>query len=68
MENGTVLTDSVDSRQYIKRLNQRDPELDSYWGTNCTPVVLLAPDGKRRKGLPYHPRRNNEKTVLYMGW
>jgi len=44
-----TLTDSVDTRQYIKRMRQRDPELDSYWGTICTPLELLAPDGKRRK-------------------
>ena len=44
-----VLTDSVDTRQYIKRIRQRDHELDSYWGTICTPLELLAPDGKRRK-------------------
>jgi DNA-damage-inducible protein D len=44
-----VLTDSVDSRQYIKRMRQRDPELDSYWGTICTPLEMVAPDGKRRK-------------------
>ena len=44
-----TLTDSVDTRQYIKRMRQRDPELDSYWGTICTPLELLAPDGKKRK-------------------
>jgi hypothetical protein len=44
-----VLTDSVDSRQYIKRMRQRDLELDSYWGTICTPLEMVAPDGKRRK-------------------
>ena len=44
-----VLTGSVDTRQYIKRMRQREPELDSYWGTICTPLELLAPDGKRRK-------------------
>lgn len=44
-----VLTDSVDARQYIKRMRQRDNELDSYWGTICTPLALLAPDGKKRK-------------------
>jgi hypothetical protein len=36
-----VLTDSVDTRQYIKRMRQRDPELDSYWGTICTPLLEL---------------------------
>lgn len=44
-----VVTESVDSRQYIKRMRQRDSELDSYWGTICTPLELLATDGKRRK-------------------
>lgn len=44
-----ALTDSVDTRQYIKRMRQREPQLDSYWGTICTPLELLAPDGKRRK-------------------
>ncbi len=44
-----ALTDSIDVRQYIKRMRRRDPELDSYWGTICTPLELLAPDGKRRK-------------------
>lgn len=43
-----VLTDSSDPRQYIKKMRQRDPELDSYWGTICTPVELVAPDGKKR--------------------
>jgi len=43
------LTDSADARQYIKKMCQRDPELDSNWGTICTPVQLGAPDGKKRK-------------------
>ena len=32
-----VLTDSVDVKQYIKRMRTRDLELNSKWGT-CTPV------------------------------
>lgn len=44
-----VLTDSVDVKQYIKRMRTRDLELNSKWGTICTPVVMLALDGKRRK-------------------
>ena len=44
-----ALTDSVDIRQYIKKIRRRDTELDSYWGTICTPLELIAPDGKRRK-------------------
>ena len=30
-----ALTDSRDSRQYIKRMRSRDPELNSYWGAIC---------------------------------
>jgi len=44
-----VLTESADVRQYIKKMRQRDPQLDSYWGTICTPLELLAPDGKKRE-------------------
>jgi hypothetical protein len=44
-----ALTDSSDPKQYIKKIKQRDPELNSYWGTICTSLELIAPDGKRRK-------------------
>ena len=44
-----VLTDSADVKQYIKRMRARDAELNSKWGTICTPVEMLAPDGKKRK-------------------
>ena len=44
-----VLTDSTDAKQYIKKMRARDPELDSKWGTICTPVEMRAVDGKRRK-------------------
>lgn len=44
-----VLTDSADPKQYIKKMRSRDPELGSKWGTICTPVVMAAADGKRRK-------------------
>ena len=44
-----VLTDSVNPRDYIKKMLRRDPELKSTWGTICPPVEMLAPDGKRRK-------------------
>ncbi len=44
-----ALTDSTDTKQYIKKMRQRDPELSSYWGTICTPLELTAPDGKIRK-------------------
>ena len=41
-----VLTDSVDIKQYIKRLRARDPELNVRWGTICTPTRMKAADGK----------------------
>lgn len=41
-----VLTDSADVKQYIKRLRSRDPELDSVWGTICTPHQFVSTDGK----------------------
>ena len=42
-------TDSKDPKQYIKKMRQRDKELSSKWGTICTPLQMLAPDGKMRK-------------------
>jgi len=44
-----VLTDSADTKQYIKKMRARDKELNSKWGTICTPVEMRAFDGKRRK-------------------
>ena len=44
-----ALTDSVDTKQYIKKMRNRDPELDSKWGTICTPVAMVASDGKNRQ-------------------
>jgi hypothetical protein len=44
-----VLTDSADPKQYIKKMRTRDPELSRKWGTICTPVEMIAADGKKRK-------------------
>ena len=44
-----VLTDSNDVKQYIKRMRSRDAELDSRWGTICTPTRMKAADGKYYK-------------------
>ena len=44
-----ALTDSLDAKQYIKKMRTRDQELNSKWGTICTPVKMQAPDGKMRK-------------------
>lgn len=45
----SALTDSRDPKQYIKKMRQRDPELNAKWGTICTPVVMPAADGKMRR-------------------
>lgn len=44
-----ALTDSSDPKQYIKRMRYRDHELHTNWGTICTPVEMVANDGKHRK-------------------
>ena len=44
-----VLAESSDPKQYIKKMRARDPELSANWGTICTPVQMLAADGKQRK-------------------
>ena len=41
-----VLTDTVDPRDYIKKMLRRDPELKSRWGTICPPTRMRAADGK----------------------
>ena len=46
-----VLSESTDPKQYIKKMRARDPQLSANWGTICTPVQMLAADGKQRKVL-----------------
>ena len=44
-----VLTDSRDPKQYLKKMRSRDPILNANWGTICTPLEIIAPDGKKRE-------------------
>lgn len=44
-----VLSESTDPKQYIKKMRARDSQLSANWGTICTPVQMLAADGKQRK-------------------
>ena len=46
-----ILTDSVDPKQYIKRMKSRDDALKSNWGTICTLVPLISADGKRHQEM-----------------
>ena len=44
-----ALTDSADPKQYLKKMKARDMELQNNWGTICTPLEMIALDGKKRK-------------------
>lgn len=44
-----ALTDSEDPKQYIKKMRSRDEVLNLNWGTICTPLEMIALDGKHRK-------------------
>lgn len=44
-----ALTDTVNIRDYIKKMRKRDRDLDTYWGTNCPPLEMIAKDGKKRE-------------------
>lgn len=44
-----ALSESRDVKQYIKKMRSRDPELNAKWGTICTPVPMIAADGKTRR-------------------
>lgn len=44
-----ALTDSKDPKQYIKKMKSRDEALKLIWGTICTPLRMIALDGKPRK-------------------
>ena len=41
-----VLTGSINPTDYLKKMRARDKELNSKWGTICTPVEMRAFDGK----------------------
>lgn len=45
----SILTDTVDAKDYIKKMKKRDSELNSNWGTICPLVEMEASDGKKRK-------------------
>ena len=44
-----VLTDTVDVKDYIKKMKKRDAQLNTNWGTICPLVEMEAADGKMRK-------------------
>ncbi|MCK5466761.1 Bro-N domain-containing protein [Candidatus Parcubacteria bacterium] len=44
-----VLAESMNPKQYLKKLRSRDEELNLKWGTICTPVEMFGKDNKKRK-------------------
>ena len=44
-----ILSESSDVKQYLKKMRSRDAELNSNWGTICTPLPMMAADGRIRK-------------------
>lgn len=44
-----VLTDTVNVKDYIKKMKKRDEQLNFNWGTICPPVEMIAADGRKRK-------------------
>lgn len=44
-----ALTDSVNVKEYIKKMRTRDAELSVNWGTLCTLLDVTSRDGKKRQ-------------------
>ena len=47
----SVLTDSANPTDYLKKVRKRDSELGLFMGTNCPQVMMMTETGKRRKTL-----------------
>jgi len=60
-----ILTDSIDVKQYIKKLKSRDEELNNNWGTICTLVEMRAKDGKKRRIRTANTKRNIKNHTIY---
>ncbi|MCF6214005.1 MAG: hypothetical protein L3J45_08275 [Flavobacteriaceae bacterium] len=44
-----ILSESKDVKQYIKKMRRRNSELNTNWGTICTPIKMATIDDKIRK-------------------
>ncbi len=51
----SVLTESANPTDYLKKLRKRDSELGNYIGTNCPQVEMASETGKNRKVLAGNP-------------
>ena len=52
----SVLTESTNPTDYLKKLRKRDSELGHYIGTNCPQVEMVSETGKNRKVLAGNPK------------
>ncbi len=59
----SVLTDSANPTDYLKKLRKRDAELGFYIGTNCPQVEMETFTGKKRKNLPEMPGKKQKKNL-----
>ena len=41
----SILTETVDAKDYIKKIKKRDLQLNNNWGTICPLVEMMAGDG-----------------------
>lgn len=53
----SILTDSINPTDYLKKLRKRDSELGTYIGTNCPQVLMSTESGRRRKTLAATPEQ-----------
>jgi len=53
----SILTESTNSTDYLKKLRKRDIELAKYIGTNCPQVEMDTETGKKRKILAGNPEQ-----------
>ena len=47
----SVLTDSANPTDYLKKMRKRDPQLAAFVGTNCPQVAMQTETGKKRQTL-----------------
>lgn len=47
----SILTDSVNPTDYLKKMRKRDKQLALFLGTNCPQITMVTESGKKRKTL-----------------
>lgn len=61
----SVLTDSVDSTDYLKKMRKRDQKLGIYIGTNCPQIEMFTESGKKRKITTTNTESIFRKFLIY---